>query len=312
MEPTRRSPASIRARLLDRSKREGTEFQRTLVLYGNERFLYRLSRSEHAQNFVLKGASLFTLWAGRVPRATKDVDLLGFGSPDPAGLLRLFHDVLSTSVEADGVEFELGSLRAEPIREDAVYDGVRITFRAHLGSAVIPIQVDVGFGDVTDPAPEMARFPSLLDLETAMLRVYRPEVAIAEKYHAMVELGLTNSRMKDYFDIAFLAGSREFEGETLGRAIRGTFARRQTPLPSTLPQGLQEAFAADAQKRSQWQAFVRRVDPDKQMPLVDAVRVARDLLWPVTTQVTQEGRGRGLWTKSAWARGIERDLGRGR
>ena len=207
----RSSADSIRARLLERSKREGEEFQRTLVLYANERLLDRLANSSHASEFVLKGASLFVVWTGVIPRATKDVDLLGFGTPSPERLLNVFRSVLATPpTESDGLTFNSDSLRAQSIREDAVYDGVRLTFEARLGVARIVLQVDVGFGDAVEPAPELVQVPSMLDFAVVTLRGYRREVSIPEKFHAIVALGLVNSRMKDYFDIAYLARAFEF------------------------------------------------------------------------------------------------------
>lgn len=280
-ERDRAGAHSIRARLLERAKRDGEEFQRTLIHYANERVLYRLSRSAHAHAFVLKGASLFHVWNGRMPRATKDIDLLGSGAPDPEKLRTTFAEVLQTEVEPDGISFALDSMRAEAIREDAIYDGVRITFSATLGSARLALQVDVGFGDAVEPAPELVDYPTLLESPAPRLRAYRREVVIAEKFHAMVELGLANSRMKDYFDIAFLASRFPFQGAELSHAISSTFSRRETPIPSELPIGLTEHFALDEQKRTQWAQFVRRVHGSSGT-LRDAVTLARNFVWPAT------------------------------
>ena len=241
----RASTASIRARLLERAKRDGEEFQRTLMQYANERVLYRLSRSAHAGAFVLKGASLFALWSGRMPRATKDVDLLGTGAPDPERLRAVFGEILSTDAEPDGMSFDLKSLHAAAIREEAIYEGVRVTFSATLGTARLALQIDVGFGDAVEPRPEEVDYPTLLDSPAPRLRAYRREVVVAEKFHAMVTLGTANSRMKDYFDIAFLAERFPFQGSELARAISATFSRRETRIPSELPIGLTDHFALD-------------------------------------------------------------------
>jgi predicted nucleotidyltransferase component of viral defense system len=279
----RRSAASVRARLLHRAKRDGDEFQRVLVNYANERLLYRLSRSQHRDAFVLKGASLFALWQTDLPRPTKDIDLLGTGLPSPARLRQLFVDIVSVDVEPDGLTFDPSGVRAQPIREDAVYDGVRVTFVAKLGTAMISMQVDVGFGDAVEPMPEVLSYPTLLDMPAPSLRTYRREVVVAEKFHAMVILGLTNSRMKDYFDIAFLAQHFAFEAQMLSRALRATFSRRKTALPDELPIGLTDRFADDAQKRAQWSAFVRRVRGTKDASLTQAVSQVRAFVWPVAS-----------------------------
>jgi predicted nucleotidyltransferase component of viral defense system len=298
-ERDRASAASIRARLLNRAKRDGEELQRTLVLYGNERVLYRLSRSAHVDAFVLKGASLFLLWNGRMPRATKDIDLLGIGAPDPSRLREVFREILSIDVEPDGLAFDLPSVNAEPIREDSIYDGVRVTFRALLGTARLALQVDVGFGDAVEPVPELVDYPTLLASPAPRLRAYRREVLIAEKFHAMVTLGLANSRMKDYFDIAFLAERFSFEGADLARAIQATFARRQTPLPAAVPFGLTEEFALDPSKRTQWVQFGRRVQAGAGT-LDDAVALVRSLVWPAAQAAAAGRLFDATWNHGRW------------
>jgi predicted nucleotidyltransferase component of viral defense system len=295
----RASAASIRARLLERAKRDGEEFQRTLMHYANERVLYRLSCSAHAGAFVLKGASLFLLWNGRMPRATKDVDLLGSGVPDPERLRGVFREILSTAVESDGLSFELDSVKAEAIREEAVYDGVRVTFVAMLGTARLALQVDVGFGDAVEPMPEEVDYPTLLGSPAPKLRAYRREVVVAEKFHAMVALGLANSRMKDYFDIAFLAGRFPFQGVELARAIGATFSRRETPIPGEVPMGLTEQFALDEQKRVQWTQFVRRVQGSTGT-LGDAVTLVRTFVWPAAQAAASGQPFTAAWASGRW------------
>ena len=167
------------------------------------------------------------------------------------------------------------SIRAQPIREDAVYDGVKITLSAKLGTAVLALQVDVGFGDAVEPIPEEHSYPTLLDMPAPVLRVYRREVVVAEKFHAMVTLGLTKSRMKDYFDTAFLAEHFTFEAADLTRAIRATFVRRETAIPADLPIGISEHFVSDTQKRAQWKAFIRRVRSDATVSLDHTVEIVR-------------------------------------
>lgn len=295
----RASADSIRARLLTRAKREGQELQRTLLAYANERVLYRMSRSVHAGTFVLKGASLFMLWHGRIPRATKDIDLLGTGAPDASRLRDVFREIVSTDVEPDGLTFDLQSVNAEPIREESIYDGVRVTFVAMLGTARLALQVDVGFGDAVEPMPEEVDYPTLLGSPAPRLRAYRREVLIAEKFHAMVVLGLANSRMKDYFDIAFLAGRFPFEGVELARAIDATFARRQTPMPAAVPVGLSEQFALDPSKRTQWMQFVRRVQGTAG-PLEEAVAAVRSLVWPAVQAIASGRPFDARWANGHW------------
>jgi predicted nucleotidyltransferase component of viral defense system len=250
--------ASVRARLLRLAEEHGEDFQLVLVRYANERLLYRLAKSEHASSFVLKGAALFTLWTGRPHRATRDLDLLGFGESTEDRVRRVFTEVIAVGVPDDGVVFDVESLDVGPIREDQEYGGIRVLLRARITTAQVRLQIDVGFGDAITPAAETVEFPALLDFEPPSLRAYPRETVVAEKLEAMVKLGMANSRMKDFYDVWLLSRTFEFDGDMLARAIRATFDRRRTPLPAGLPVALTPEFAADATKRTQWRAFLRK------------------------------------------------------
>jgi len=250
--------ASVRARLLHLARERGDDFQLLLTRYANERLLYRLTRSRHHGSFILKGATLFTLWTGHPHRATRDVDLLGVGDPSQDRLRNIFAEVIALDVGDDGVVFDAGSLAVGPIREDQEYGGVRVEVFARVTAARVRLQVDVGFGDAITPEPVQMELPVLLDFPTPHLLVYPRETVVAEKLDAIVQLGTTNSRMKDFYDLAVLARRFEFDGTLLVRAIRATFERRKTPLPMALPIGLTSEFAADPSKTTQWTAFVRK------------------------------------------------------
>jgi len=250
--------ASVRARLLRLARERGDDFQLLLIRYANERLLYRMSQSRHADDFVLKGATLFSIWTGQPHRSTRDVDLLGFGEPSQERIQRVMEEVLALDVEEDGVRFDTKSLRVGPIREEQEYDGLRVVLAARVTTAQVRLQVDVGFGDAVTPEAILTRIPPLLDFPAPRMRAYPRETVVAEKLEAIVQLGLANSRMKDFYDLAVLARLFEFDGEALVRAIGATFERRGTPPPISLPSGLSPEFANDAQKRAQWDAFVRK------------------------------------------------------
>jgi hypothetical protein len=164
--------ASIRARLKSRADAAKQDFNLTLTQYGLERLLYRLSISKHAQNFLLKGALLFMLWHDVPRRPTRDADLLGFGPEDIDSMAAAFRDVCVIEAD-DGIEFDAKSVRATEIRKEAGYGGVRVELRAALDGARISLQVDIGFGDVVTPAPEVVNYPALLeDLPAPRLRAY--------------------------------------------------------------------------------------------------------------------------------------------
>lgn len=248
--------ASVRQRLLILSQKKKEPFDLVLTRYGIERLLYRLSRSIYADRFLLKGAMLFHVWTDSSYRPTRDVDLLGFGPAETADLKDVFRAVCSLSVEPDGLIFIIDTVKAEAIREEAAYGGIRVSLEAHLENARISIQCDIGFGDAVTPEPEAITFPTLLDFPSPHLRSYPIYTVIAEKLEALVLLGETNSRMKDFYDLWFLSQQFEFEGKILLDAIRMTFSKRNSKLPEMRPVGLTENFALA--KANQWNAFILR------------------------------------------------------
>jgi hypothetical protein len=266
--------ASVKARLLAQARSRGETFNDLLTRYCIERLLYRLGESKHADRFLLKGAMLFVLWDDRMPRPTRDVDLLAFGSTDSADVVARFREIVQTEVEPDGLEFDAGTISAEELRDDEAYRGLRVKLIARLGKADIPLQIDLGTGDAVTPGPVDADFPTLLDFPAPHVRAYPIYTVVAEKFEAMVSLGVRNTRMKDFFDVRFLAGRFTFDGATLHVAIRATFERRKTEL-SASPYPLSDAFAAEPDKQTQWAAFLRRNGLEKAQP--DFAAVIREL-----------------------------------
>ncbi len=291
--------ASVAERLRQRSRLTGEDFQVLLTRYGLERLMYRLGRSEEADRFVVKGALMFLVWHDASFRVTRDLDLLAIRQPTPDQLLDLFRSLCRMAVEDDGVTYDETSVTVEEIREDQQYGGLRVTMRGQLGNIRLPIQVDVGFGDAVTPAPKQEPFPVLLDFPPPVLRLYPKETVVAEKTEAMVQLGLVNSRMKDYYDIWVLMQGFAFDGELLKDAFVATFARRKTPLPSDVPPGLSDAFAGDRQKQIQWTAFLRRTYA--KMPgetdLQTVVGLLRGFLMPLLLAARQSQSFSQKWSK---------------
>jgi predicted nucleotidyltransferase component of viral defense system len=250
--------ASVRARLLQVSKASGQTFDLVLTRFALERLLFRLGQSPHADRFVLKGAMLMMSWFDDPHRGTRDLDLLGFGDPEPESMLATLREILAQE-GADGVEFDVGALRVDRIREELEYGGLRLRTTASISGARIGLTIDIGFGDAMEPGAEMLAYPSMLAFPAPRLRAYARETVIAEKFQAMVALGRANSRMKDFYDIWILSKSFDFADERLARAIAATFARRATPIPVDPPDALTPAFASDEQKQRQWIAFVKDV-----------------------------------------------------
>jgi hypothetical protein len=159
----------------------------------------------------------------------------------------------------DGMRFDAESVRVAPIREDALYNGLHVELVGWLGTARSKVRMDVGYGDAVTPATEMRVYPTLLpDVPAPQLRVYPKATVIAEKFEAIVSLGMRNSRMKDYFDLWMLLRSDPQPDPLLAEAIRATCERRGTPVSADWPIGLTAEFAKDDAKSKQWQAFLRK------------------------------------------------------
>jgi len=250
--------ASVHQRLLNLARKRREDFGLVLTKYGLERVLYRIAQSKHREAFVLKGALLFELWTEQRYRPTRDADFLARGENSPERFVTIFKEVCETDVEDDGLRFDAGTVTAERISEDGDYKGVRVKFVGYLENARIPIQIDLGFGDVITPAPIKTKIPSLLDLPSPESLTYPRESVVAEKFEAMVSLGLANSRMKDFFDLRSLCREFPFEGTSLSEAIKRTFARRETPLPSGTPLMFTAEFFGDVGKKKQWAAFCNK------------------------------------------------------
>ena len=277
MNPTNPNvAASVRARLLNVAKAQGVDFNQVLVRFALERILYRMTQSQHADRFLLKGALLFTLWYDMPHRATRDADLLGFGPSNLASVAETFRDIAAVSVD-DGIAFDAASVTVEEIRKETGYGGVRVIIAGELAKARCKTQIDVGFGDAVTPAPVDSIYPVLLDdLPAPRLRAYPTSPVIAEKLHAIALLGMTNSRLKDYFDLSVLLERETLDTDLLAHAIKATFERRGISVPDAVPIGLTGEFAHDSSRQSLWLAFLKKNElPPEPLPaIVDRVRSA--------------------------------------
>jgi predicted nucleotidyltransferase component of viral defense system len=296
--------ASVKQRLLNMRK-SGDDFNFLLTRFAAERLLFRLAESKYGRAFVLKGAMLFQFGAFRVPhRPTHDLDLLGKGLPDISRLEGVFREVCQVRVVDDGLIFSQERVRGEQIRADDEYAAVRLHLEARMGAARIPLQVDVGFGDSPTPPPRRAKLATLLDFPAPSVLVYPWEAVVAEKFHAIVRLGMGNSRMKDYFDLDHLAATQAFEGKTLARAIGAAFRSRSTPLPQETPEGLCPTFGMDPVKQTQWRAFLRRLHLEAgARPLANVVAKLRTFLMPPAESLVERKAFSLRWIPNGpWSR----------
>ena len=287
---------SIHTRLVAKAKALGIEAQLLLERYALHRLLFRLSQSSHVERFLLKGAQLMLIWIGETARATRDADLLGFGDLSDNQLLQILEDLCTQSVADDGMEYLVETIQIAPIREENAYGGYRIHLWSQLGAARLRIPIDIGIGDAVTPEPEWVELPQILDLPAPKLQAYRPETSIAEKLETIVARGLLNSRLKDYFDIYVLSKNEAFESRALSAAIRDTFERRGTALPSALPVGLTMRFADEAGKRLQWRGFVSKTGvSDIPEDLGEIIEGIVRFLGPVTGEISKGDESETYW-----------------
>lgn len=247
--------ASVRQRLLNLARDEGRPFELLLVRYALERLLFRLSVSPYRGDYVLKGGMLVAQWLDHGNRETRDADFLGFGEDDPEKVRAVFAEIMAIACE-DGLVFNVERLAASVIREEMEYGGLRLRTTAGLAGARIPVTLDIGFGDALADAGRDIDYPSMLDMERPNVRSYPPASVLAEKFQALVTLGLANGRMKDFHDLWALPQAMDIEAAALDAAIAATFARRGTPVPVERPDGLSAAMAEDAAARRRWQAYI--------------------------------------------------------
>ena len=307
-DPLTNLAASVHQRLLNLDPARTHDFTPVLRRYAFERWLYRLGKSDHAESFVVKGAMLFVLWTSDLPRTTMDLDLLGIDTLTEAVLRRVFSRIGRMKVEPDGLTFEANKIAFEPIRDEAEYHGLRVKFMARLGDIRIPLQVDIGIGGSVWPEPEYVLYPTLLDMPAPRIRVYRKETTIAEKLDAMLELGMVNSRMKDFYDIAVLGDLFSFSGTELQRAVRVSLKLRKLTSLSELPVAFTDEFAQDKDKNIQWGAFLRRIGKSSvALPLQQVVIKIRNFLLPVLQTLNARTEFNEVWEPGGPWRPREKD-----
>jgi hypothetical protein len=290
--------ASVRARLLNKARETNRPFQELLQYYAMERFLYRLSRSPHADIFILKGALMLIVWQAPQSRPTLDIDLLGKTNNDVNSMVDAIKSICVQEVEPDGLEFDISDIKGERIKEEAEYEGVRVKFRAYLNHARISMQIDIGFGDEVTPGPMAVDYPTILDFPRPSLLGYSRESLVAEKFEAMVKLGMLNSRMKDFYDIYLLCTRFAFDGRILSDAVNKTFKTRGTEIVDS-PVPFSDEFTDDPAKIAQWRAFIKRnriIDAPEELKAV--IETVRKFLMPAVGALSKNTAFDKKWNPS--------------
>lgn len=280
--------ASIRAKLLELSKTKNISFQLIIYRYLHERLLYRLSQSDYRDNFILKGGNLIYAFENLLTRATKDIDFLGVHlSNDQELLTDIFKNILRITDNEDAVWFNPDSIQTEAITELNKYSGLRVFFEGGFDRIRQKIQVDIGFGDVVYPELVNIDFPLLVPtLNLVLIKAYSKESVIAEKFHAIITLSYTNSRMKDFYDLFVLLKTFNFDLDVLSDAIIATFKHRETLiLPN--PSFFEKEFLIDKTLNNLWYRFIKNNNLEIEHNFESIIKILKVKISPLWENILQ-------------------------
>jgi predicted nucleotidyltransferase component of viral defense system len=292
---------SVKTKLKNLAEITGKTFQEELIYYGLERTIYRLSISEYADRFVLKGGIfLYALFNGEFVRATSDIDLLAERiSNDTKAIRQTFREIFSIEAD-DALTFDLSTLDVHKITELKEYHGVNVSIMGFLDRTRVPVSIDIGFGDVIFPSKVNMEFPVLLNMDAPKIFAYSVSSVIAEKLEAIVSLGFLNSRYKDFYDIYILAGQYEIREVTLAESITETFKKRGTGFENII--AFTDEFFDDQIHKKRWEAFIKKKRAMVQVELSDTIERIRKLAIPVIEDIRKEKIRERLWVpeKEEW------------
>lgn len=273
---------SVKARLKQYAQQNGYTFQEMLVYYGLERTIYRLSVSEYAEHFVLKGGIfLYAVFTGKYERATTDIDFLARSISNSKDKMKsVFQKILSSEYD-DGLKYDTDSVTVEDITEFKEYHGLHVSVTAYLDRTKIPIGIDIGFGDVIFPDSVKMDFPVILDMDAPKINAYSVESVVAEKLEAIIHNGFLNSRYKDFYDIYILSEKYHFNYSDLLSAVQETFSNRKTVLTIDSA-AFSDDFINDDIHTKRWNAFLKKKKAIKSISLEDTVRRIKSFVFPLT------------------------------
>lgn len=277
--PIKNYGKSVKTKLLNLMNSSGYKYMYLLARYFNERLLYRVSVSPYRENFLLKGGSLLYALNGLETRPTIDIDFMARRiSRDREHLEKVFREILSIECEEDGVTFDVEGLRSEPITVEKKYPGTRFFVTAQMDTIVYPMSLDIGFGDVVTPGPVLVDFPLLLqDVPSINIQAYSLETVVAEKFHAMIERDVNNSRMKDFFDCYQILTTKELDDEMLYEAIKATFDNRELAYNANL-RLFNDDFCTDEVRLKRWEVFLKNIQWKESLSFADVMAmIARHL-----------------------------------
>ncbi len=295
------SAISVKDRLKNKAAESGKTFQESLIAYGLERTIYRLSMSEYKERFTLKGGIfLYALFDGVFARVTRDIDLLAKNmSNNVENLKKVFKSIFSIECD-DALEFDPDTLDVKEITEFKEYHGVNVSIMAYLDRTKVPVSIDIGFDDVIYPDRVKMDFPVLLDMEVPEIYAYSIPSVISEKFEAIVSLGDANSRYKDFYDICILAGRYDFDGIELKEAVRETFEHRGTGFDDIY--AFTDEFLASEIHQSRWKAFLKKKKALVNVELEEVVSLLKTMLIPIIDSIASGTEYTSKWdhTSRSW------------
>ena len=296
------SAISVKDRLKKQAVEEKKTMQDKIVMYGLERTIYRLSISEYAERFTLKGGIfLYALFNGDYTRATTDIDLLAQCiSNDIEEMKKVFKEIFSIKCD-DALRFDLNTLDLIYITEFKEYHGVKVSILGHLDKTKVPISIDIGFGDIVYPERMKMDFPVLLDMDIPKVYAYSINSVVAEKFEAFVSLGLANSRYKDFYDIYVLSDRYNFDGKELTNAIKETFNHRGTSFNDIV--AFEDGFADDETRLMRWNSFVKKKKALIKLDFEETVQLLKILLFPIVDAIKKNELFERTWSheKKMWS-----------
>lgn len=280
---------SVKARLKNFAKDTGHTFQEALTYYGLERTIYRISVSEYAEYFVLKGGIfLYAIFDRNYERATTDIDFLARRITNSSKEMKtIFQKILSQEID-DALVFDSTSITVEDITQFKEYHGLHITAVGYLGRTRIPVEIDIGFGDVVYPNAVKLDFPVILDMEPPRINAYSLESSIAEKLEAIIHNGYLNSRYKDFYDIYVLQAKYNFSFRELKNAVIETFENRKTPM-SMDSAAFGDEFLNDPMHQARWKSFLKKKKALIQISMNEAMDRIKTFVRPLLDDTAAGG-----------------------
>ena len=289
---------SVKDRLRNYAKQSGYNFQEVLTYYGLERTIYRISISDYADRFILKGGIfLYGIFEKNYERITTDIDLLARKiSNSSEEMKEVFNEILSQDVD-DALVYDLDSIEVTNITEFKKYHGLHVAAIAYLDKTKIPVSIDIGYGDVIYPDVIKMEFPVLLDMEAPVINAYSLETSIAEKLEAIIHNGYLNSRYKDFYDIYILSEKYEISFDSMMEAVNETFENRGTPISmNTDVFGLE--FVNDTTHQIRWNSFVKKKRTMVNVSFEDAIARVKLFAEPLLNKDNSKSRwnpDKGNW-----------------